>query len=428
MRIVIFGLGYVGLTLAGCLTAQGHTIVGIDPNEQKVRDVVAGRSPISEPGLEELLRDANAKSRLFAQQEIGSELSTADMAIVCVGTPSAPDGSHNLTHIAEVTRQIARALDAPRSSPLTVVYRSTIRPGTIEEIVLPIFGQHVADLSAQVEVVYNPEFLREATAIDDYFNPPKIVVGTADGQASARMDELHKDLKATTFYAQYRTAEFVKFVDNTWHATKVAFINEIARVAIRSGINPRMVHEIFVSDQKLNISAYYMRPGDAFGGSCLPKDVRALQYMANDMGVTSTLIDSILRSNEAHKHFIYDLCTRDLAPGAAILISGLAFKRNTDDLRESPSLDLVGRLVRGGYKVSIFDPSVDPKKLIGQNLGYAYAHLPNVSDFLVDFQVASSGAFDLIVDANGDGAQFRQGAPAYVSIYALDIEADAGRA
>lgn len=427
MRIVIFGLGYVGLTLAGCLTAQGHTVVGIDPNEQKVRDVLAGRSPISEPGLEDLLVKARDVSRLHAQQEIGAELSDADMAIVCVGTPSAPDGSHNLTHIAEVTRQIASALDESRATPLTVVYRSTIRPGTIEEMILPIFRQHVADVPAQVEVVYNPEFLREATAIDDYFNPPKIVVGTAGGAPSARMDELHKDLAATTFYAQWRTAEFVKFVDNTWHATKVAFINEIARVAIKSDINPRDIHEIFVADEKLNISPYYLRPGDAFGGSCLPKDVRALQHMANDMGAGASLIESILKSNEAHKQFIFELCTHDLAPGAAILMSGLAFKRNTDDLRESPSLDLVSRLLRAGYKVSIWDPSVDPKKLIGQNLGYAYAHLPNVADFLVDCEAASTGVFDLVIDANGDGGRFKGGARAYVSIHSLDIDPGQGR-
>lgn len=421
MKILIYGLGYVGLTAAGCLTKEGHSVVGIDVNEDKVREVNRGVSPISEPGLTELLAEAVENGRFRAAQQAGDEINCADMAIVCVGTPSAPDGSHNMTHIAEVSRQIALAVCPDRQNPLTVVYRSTIRPGSIDEIILPVFRSVLGDGGmASVEIVYNPEFLREASAIRDYFHPPKIVIGTADAQPCANMDLLNANLVAPVFYTGYREAEITKFVDNTWHATKVAFANEIGRVCVRLGVDPQKVHEIFVSDTKLNISAYYMRPGGAFGGSCLPKDVRALQHLAGDVGANATLVDSIIRSNEAHKHFVYDHCTRELEPGAKVLLVGLAFKANSDDLRESPNVDLAGKLLRSGFQVSVYDPGVDPAKLIGQNLGYAYVHLPNLAELLVSKEEAEGSVYDLVVDANGQGKRLAVTTDRFVAIHAFD--------
>ncbi|MBS0504301.1 MAG: nucleotide sugar dehydrogenase, partial [Proteobacteria bacterium] len=373
-----------GCTSAACIAGQGHDVTGIDVSEGKVARINAGESPITEPGIEELIREAHAAGRLRAKITVGEEIAGTDLAIVCVGTPSAPDGAHNMSYIAEVTRQIAASVAKHGAKNLTVAYRSTVRPGTMEELVLPIFqaalGERTHDL---VEVVYNPEFLRESSAIWDFNNPPKIVIGTRDGQPNAAMTELNKGLDAPVFNTGYREAEFTKFVDNSWHAVKVAFANEIGRLCARQGISARQIHEVFVSDTKLNISSYYMRPGGPFGGSCLPKDVRALQFISSDVGGGTHLLDSVIRSNEAHKHFQFEVATEGLAPGAPLLMVGLAFKAGTDDLRESPHIDLARKLLRAGYDLAIYDPNVDATQLVGQNLGYMYSQLPSLKTLLI---------------------------------------------
>ena len=401
MKIAIFGLGYVGLTAAGCLCHDGHHVVGVDVNAGKVSDINKGLTPISEPGLGDLIAKAVSDGLLVAVQSIDDELSSCDMAIVCVGTPSAPDGSHNMSYIAEVSRQIAKSADTVRAQPLTVVYRSTIRPGTIDSLVEPIFRSVLKDKISAVELVYNPEFLRESVAIKDFFSPPKIVIGTRDGKPSANMDAMNANLKSSVFYTQYREAEFTKFVDNTFHALKVSFANEIGRICLELDISAAKVHEIFVSDTKLNISPYYLRPGGAFGGSCLPKDVRALQYISADIGVVAPLIDNVIRSNEAHKHFLFSYAINDLESGSSVLMVGLAFKADSDDLRESPSIDLARKLIQAGFELSIYDDTLDPSKLVGQNLGYGFSHLPDMSTLLVSRETAESRTFDRVLDANG---------------------------
>lgn len=402
MHIAIYGLGYVGLTAAACLAKSGHRVTGVEVSEAKVAELKAGGCPISEPGLASLLREAREQGLFDVTQSAGALINDCDMAIVCVGTPSGPDGSHNMTYISEVSRQIAAAVASNRPTPLTVVYRSTFRPGTIENLVMPIFEAELEDrFSAAVELIYNPEFLREATAINDYFNPPKIVIGTVDGFPSENMTKLYAGIDAPTFYTPFREAEFTKFVDNTWHAVKVAFANEIGRTAVKLGISARQVHKIFVSDTKLNISSYYMRPGGAFGGSCLPKDVRALQYIAADVGANTVLVDSLLRSNEGHKYFLFEYVTQNIAPGARILLSGLSFKADSDDLRESANVDLARKLLEGGYRLSVYDPHLVPTKLIGQNLGYAYSQLPALNTLFVSREVAESVLWDLAIDSIG---------------------------
>ena len=401
MKVAIFGLGYVGCTSAACIASQGHHVVGIDVSEGKVDRINAGESPITEPGIDALIREAHAAGRLRASTTAGAELADADLAIVCVGTPSAPDGAHNMSFIAAVTRQIAAAVARHGAKGLTVAYRSTVRPGTMEELVLPIFAAALGDKAADlIEVVYNPEFLRESSAIWDFNNPPKIVVGTRDGQPNAAMTELNNGLDAPVFNVGYREAEFTKFVDNSWHAVKVAFANEIGRLCARQGISARQIHEIFVSDTKLNISSYYMRPGGAFGGSCLPKDVRALQFISSDVGGGTHLLDSVLRSNEAHKHFQFETATDGLAPGARVLMVGLAFKAGTDDLRESPHIDLARKLLRAGYELSIYDPNVDAAQLVGQNLGYMYSQLPSLKTLLVARDAIDMAQFDRVLLCN----------------------------
>jgi GDP-mannose 6-dehydrogenase len=419
MKIAIYGLGYVGLTAAGCLTKQGHSVLGVDINEDKVAQLNSGVSPITEPGLDELLKTAFEEGRIEAAQHAGGRLAECDMALVCVGTPSAPDGSHNMSYIAEVSRQIALSVNRDRKDPLTVVYRSTIRPGTTETLIEPIFRSVLNDDIRAVELVYNPEFLRESVAIKDFFAPSKIVVGTADGKPSAKMDVMNQGLDAPVFYTGYREAEFTKFVDNTFHAVKVAFANEIGRICMQLDVSPRTVHEIFVADTKLNISPYYLRPGGPFGGSCLPKDVRALQYISADVGANTHLIDSVLRSNESHKQFLFSHCLNGLKPGASILMVGLAFKADSDDLRESPNMDLARKILQAGHKLSIFDASLDPAKLVGQNLGYAYANLPSLSALLVDQEEAEDGGYDLVIDTNGRADRLKLKGARIVNINAL---------
>jgi GDP-mannose 6-dehydrogenase len=401
LKIVIFGLGYVGCTAAGCITSQGHSVVGVDVSAAKVEAFNTGRSPIREPGLAELIAQASAEGRLSATVEIGDELDDADIAIVCVGTPSGVDGAHNMSYIAQVSRSIAAALTPDRAKPLTVAYRSTMRPGTTELMIAPIFQASLGNaFERSVELVYNPEFLREATAIDDYFHPPKIVLGTKDGGPSQSMDALHEGIDAPVFHVGFREAEITKFVDNTWHAVKVAFANEIGRVCENLEISATQVHKIFVSDTKLNISPYYTRPGGPFGGSCLPKDVRALQYIAGDSGANTHLVDSLLRSNEAHKHHQFLRVTQQLEPGGRVLLVGLSFKADTDDLRESPAVDMTRKLLDAGYKVHVYDPSLKSENLVGQNLGYAYAFLPTIDTILVDKAQAESGEYDLVIATN----------------------------
>ncbi len=401
MKIAIFGLGYVGFTAMCCIAKEGHHVIGFDVSEKKVNQINQGIAPITEPGVDVLLREGLEAGRISAHTEIRRHLNECDMAIVCVGTPSAPDGSHNMTYIAEVTRQIAAAVGQNRTSPLTVVYRSTIRPGTVEGLIAPILAAELGEaFERSIELVYNPEFLRESSAIQDYFDPPKIVIGTVDGKPNARMDLLNQNIKAPTFYVRLGESEITKFVDNTWHAVKVAYANEIGRICLQLGLSAAKVHEIFVSDTKLNISPYYTRPGGAFGGSCLPKDVRAMQYIAADCGAHTHLVDSLLRSNEAHKYRLFQHVTRDLAPGSTVLLVGLAFKAETDDLRESPNIDLARGLLREGYKLSIFDPAIDATKLVGANLGYAYTQIPTLSQLLVSKETAEATTYDRVITTN----------------------------
>jgi GDP-mannose 6-dehydrogenase len=401
MKIAVFGLGYVGMTTAACLTREGHEVVGVDVSDEKIAIVNAGKSPITEPGLDQLVERAVRKGLLSATKDASRHLDSCTMAIVCVGTPSAPDGSHNMSFIAEVSHQIAELVGPARATTLTVVFRSTIRPGTIEELVLPIFEDAVRGRMDLVEVVYNPEFLRESVAIEDFLNPPKIVIGTKDGERCTALDELNARIEAPVFYTTYRAAEMTKFVDNTFHAVKIAFANEVGRVCDKLGISAATVHKIFISDTKLNISPYYLRPGGAFGGSCLPKDVRAFQYIASDVGAHACLVDSVLRSNDEHKNFLFENCLRAVPAGGQVLMLGLAFKEDSDDLRESPNIDLARKFLQSHIGLSIYDPHVEPSKLLGQNLGYAFSNLPALRKLLIPKSVAESELFDLVIDTRG---------------------------
>ncbi|MEJ8631766.1 nucleotide sugar dehydrogenase [Sphingomonas sp. I4] len=295
------------------------------------------------------------------------------------------------------------------------MYRSTIRPGTLDTLISPIFEAELGDrLNDAVELVYNPEFLREATAIEDYFHPEDRH-RHGRRQALGQYDGVVPGIDAPLFVTRFREAEFTKFVDNTWHAVKVTFANEVGRTAVKLGISARKVHEIFVSDTKLNISPYYTRPGGAFGGSCLPKDVRALQYIAADVGSHTAMIDSVIRSNESHKYFLFEYVQEHVRPGGKVLLVGLSFKAESDDLRESANVDLARKLLEAGYQLSVYDPVVVPAKLIGQNLGYAYSQLPALNRLFVPRDVAETEDWDLAIDTVGLIADLNVNARQHVS-------------
>lgn len=405
MKIAILGLGYVGITAAACLASQGHDVIGIDPNLTKVNAVLAGRSPVTEPGVGELIADAHRRGLITACTTLVPEVAWCDLAIVCVGTPSAVDGSHNMTHIAEVSRQLAELVKTYPDGQLTVAYRSTIRPGTMEELIQPIIDSVLGDEASRIELVYNPEFLRESSAVEDYFSPPKIVIGTKTGDRCPALDKINEGIDAPVFYVKYRESEITKFVDNTFHAVKTVFANEIGRVCTQLGISAAEIHKIFVSDTKLNISAHYLRPGSAFGGSCLPKDVRALQHISRTSGGYTHLIDSLIASNEAHKMFLFDHVTRGLEHGAKVLLLGIAFKGESDDLRESPNIDLARMLITAGYQLAIFDPHVIPQNLMGQNLG-VLSNSPFIRQLLVDQEAIESTNWDLVIDPRSTASNY----------------------
>lgn len=403
MKVIILGLGYVGLTSAACLLKEGHQVWGIDVSQNKVTAIDNGFCPIFEPGLPELLKEGKEKGNLKVSTKITEEIRDYDIAIVCVGTPSLPNGSHNMTYIAEVTKEIAVALNLTDwdREPISIVYRSTIRPGTLEKLIKPIMKRYSGH-NDRFELIYNPEFLRESTAIKDYFNPPKIVIGTESGLPSKNLDALYQNIDSPRFYTKFPEAEMTKFIDNTFHAVKVVFANEIGRVCQKLGVSVEKIHEIFISDTKLNISPYYLRPGGAFGGSCLPKDVRALVNLSEEGRAHTHLIDSLLRSNEEHKRYLYEAALRDVSINSKILLNGIAFKANSDDLRESPLLDIAEMLLRDGYSFDIYDPNVEVDKLRGANLGYSLSILPSMSDLVVGENDIKMKEYDLVIDGRGN--------------------------
>jgi GDP-mannose 6-dehydrogenase len=400
LDVAIFGLGYVGTTVAGCLTSQGHRVLGIDVSQQKADAINAGRSPIREPGLDNLIATANEQGLLEACREV-EDLSRIDLALVCVGTPTGPDGSHDMRYVIAVTQDIARALREKREKPLTIAYRSTMRPGTMQDLVWPILESQVpAAVLEQVNLAYYPEFLRESSAIADFFAPAKIVIGTRDGTPNDALAELNKGLEAPLFVTRWAEAELTKFVDNSWHALKVAFANEMGRISRIRGLDARTMHAIFKADEKLNLSSYYTRPGGPFGGSCLPKDLRALAALSGELRAHTPLIDMVMASNEAHKAYLAEEAMRCLPASARVLVSGLAFKSGTDDLRESPNVYLARRLIEAGHTVRVYDPAIDAEKLVGQNLGYAYTQLPTLATLLIGKEEAESSPFDLAIRTN----------------------------
>ncbi|MBO2930461.1 GDP-mannose 6-dehydrogenase [Pseudomonas otitidis] len=400
MRISIFGLGYVGAVCAGCLSARGHEVVGVDVSSTKIDLINKGKSPIVEPGLEELLQQGLKTNRLRGTTDVAAAVRDTDMSFICVGTPSKKNGDLGLEYIEGVCREIGFAL-RDKAERHTVVVRSTVLPGTVKNVVIPII-EDCSGKQAGVDfgVAVNPEFLRESTAIKDYDFPPMTVIGELDTASGDLLETLYRELDAPIIRKDIEVAEMIKYTCNVWHAAKVTFANEIGNIAKAVGVDGREVMDVVCQDHKLNLSKYYMRPGFAFGGSCLPKDVRALSYRASSLDVEAPLIGSLMRSNSAQVQKAFDIIAAQDKRKVALL--GLSFKAGTDDLRESPLVELAEMLIGKGFDLRIYDRNVEYARVHGANKDYIESKIPHVSSLLdSDFDGVVDNA-DVIVLGNRD--------------------------
>ncbi len=403
MKISIMGLGYVGAVAAGCLAKEGHEVIGVDPQKTKVDLINAGKTPIIEKDIGEIIAGEVAAGRLVATTDVKAAVAATDLCLVCVGTPSLGNGHIDLKYVRRVCEQIGEALPEHRGH--TVVMRSTLLPGSMKTVVIPAL-EEASGLKAGRDfgLAINPEFLREGTAVYDYFHPPKTVIGEVGKGSGEVLEKIYGHLPGPMIRTDYETAEMVKYADNTWHALKVAFANEIGNICKALGLDSHALMDIFCQDTKLNLSSYYLKPGFAFGGSCLPKDVRALAYKAKLMDVKVPIIDAILPSNDEQIERGIRAVIEKGSKKVGIL--GFSFKAGTDDLRESPMVELVERLIGKGYDLRVYDSSVRMAAIHGANREYILNHIPHISKLMVnsiDEVLAHAGT---IVIGNGS-AEFR---------------------
>lgn len=382
MRVSIFGLGYVGTVSAACLARAGHDVIGVDSADTKVDLINRGRSPIIEQDVAELIRDAVSGARLRATADAGEAIRSSDISLICVGTPSLLNGALDLSYVRRVCEQIAGELRRKRESHLIVV-RSTMLPGSMRGMVIPVL-EEVSRKRAGSEfgICINPEFLREGTAVHDFYNPPKTVIGELDRESGETLLALYRDIDAPLVRTDIDTAEMVKYTDNVWHALKVGFANEIGNVCKALGLDSHTVMEIFCRDTKLNLSAAYLKPGFAFGGSCLPKDVRALLYKSRSLDLELPILSAILPSNERQiERGLKMILQREQR---RIGVLGFSFKAGTDDLRESPMVEVIERLLGKGYELRLYDNNVRLAGLVGANRDYILNRIPHISRLMVD--------------------------------------------
>lgn len=388
MKISVFGLGYVGVVTAACFSKEGHEVLGVDVSPEKVAQINAGQSPIVENDIAELIAETRAAGRLSATSDAAAAVPWSDIIIVCVGTPSSPNGALDTSYVSSVCRQIGSLLETC-SAPPTLVIRSTLLPGSMRTVVLPAISEGLGrPASNLLQVVFHPEFLREGSSVKDFYDPPKIVIGEETSGDGDRLMELYTGFSAPVFRVRYDVAEMVKYCDNMFHALKITFANEIGQFCRPLEIDSHQVMEIFCADTKLNISGRYLRPGFAFGGSCLPKDLRAFTHAARQSDISVPMLDSILPSNKSQ----IERTANDILDAGArkIGLYGLAFKPGTDDLRESPLVTLAELLCGKGVDLKIYDECVQISRLVGGNKAFINARLPHIAKLLVgpvtDFQ------------------------------------------
>ncbi|MHB8216805.1 MAG: nucleotide sugar dehydrogenase [Candidatus Sulfotelmatobacter sp.] len=378
--VSIFGLGYVGSVTAACLAAKGHSVTGVDLSKSKVDLLNAGQSPIVEPGMSDLVEQAHKASRLSATSDAAAAVMKTEISFLCVGTPSLRSGKLDLGHVEPVCRDIGQVLKDKKTFHL-VVLRSTVLPGTAENIVIPALEKSSGKrMGKDFGVCVNPEFMREGTAVADFLEPAMTIIGAAQAPHAAILRELYAWAPGRVFETSFRSAEMVKYICNTWHALKVAFANEVGTLAKALQVDAEDVTAIFTADNKLNISAAYLKAGFAFGGSCLPKDVRALGYRAKELDLRLPLFESIMPSNDEHLQRAVELVLDSGKKNVAIL--GLSFKAATDDLRESPQVQLVKHLLGEGCHLKIWDENVTLGRLIGSNRDYIEHAIPHIGSLL----------------------------------------------
>jgi GDP-mannose 6-dehydrogenase len=400
MKVAVLGLGYVGSVTSACLVKLGHEVVGVDPNEYKVGCLARGESPIVEKDLSELIANGAKAGKLTATTDCTKGVKDADLVLVCVGTPSRQNGSLDLDHVRHAAGEVGAALKA-HPHRAVIVFRSTMLPGSVETLLVPEIEQ-ASGLKAGKDfgVCYNPEFLREGTAVADFFGPPLTVLGVSDAASATPMRALYQGVEGEILDVPIRTAEMLKYVNNAFHGLKVAFANEIGNLCKSEGIDSHEVMGLFVKDTKLNLSPYYFKPGFAFGGSCLPKDLRAITHRAREKNLDLPVLDSILRSNTLQIQLALDTIERAKGAGKKVGVLGLSFKAETDDLRESPIVRVVGALVGKGWDVLLHDAHIDVTKLLGANRQYLEAEIPYLDRlFCKDPQEVVEGS-EVIVIAN----------------------------
>ena len=380
LSISLFGLGYVGSVSAACFAHMGHKVTGVDISKAKVEMLDSGRSPIIEARMEELVAEANKSCRLHATTDSIAAVLASDISFVCVGTPSLRSGKLDLSHVEHVSREIGAALKQ-KSTFHTIVLRSTVLPGTTETVMIPeIESASGKNAGVDFAVCYNPEFMREGSAVSDFLQPPYTILGSGDLQHLAILRELYKDIPAATFEVSIRVAEMVKYVSNLYHAVKVGFANEVGTLCKHLDVEADQVTKIFMSDTKLNISSAYLSPGFAFGGSCLPKDLRAITYRGKELDLELPLLESLMPSNAKHVDRGVEAVLRTSRRKIAML--GLSFKAGTDDLRESPQVQLIKRLLGEGCQVKVWDKDVSLGRLAGSNRQYIEEVIPHIGSLL----------------------------------------------
>lgn len=399
MKISIFGLGYVGAVSAGCLAEDGHQVIGVDPNQTKVDLINKGATPIVEKDIGEMIARNVAATRLSATTDVQQAVLNSEISLVCVGTPSQLNGNLDLSYVRRVCEEIGAALKN-KDGFHVVVGRSTMLPGSMRNMVIPTL-EASSGKKAGVDfgVCNNPEFLREGTAVHDYYHPPKTVIGESDPRAGDRLVGLYKNMDAPLVRTDIETAEMVKYTDNNWHALKVAFTNEIGNISKALGIDGHKVMEIFCQDTKLNLSPYYMKPGFAFGGSCLPKDVRALTYKGRSLDLDLPVLNAIMPSNQRQINKALEMVTSKNKRKIGVL--GFAFKAGTDDLRESPIVDVIESLIGKGYELKLFDKNVNVAALTGANRDYILNHIPHISKLMVGNMQEVLDFAEVLVIGNG---------------------------
>ena len=398
MKVSVIGLGYVGTVVAGCLAKAGHEVIGVDVQADKVGLVNAGKSPIIEPEIDAIIEDRVAAGQLTATTNVEAAVALTDVVLVCVGTPGHVSGRIDLTHLQRVCEEVGAALRTHSGAPVVVI-RSTVPPGTTRNVLIPVL-EAASGGTAGVEfgVCFNPEFLREGTAVRDFYDPPQTIVGELNQASGDVLAKLYGGLPGPFVRTDLETAEMVKYVCNSWHALKIGFANEIGRLCTAIGIDGHRVMDAFCRDHKLNISTSYLKPGFAFGGMCLPKDLRALLAEARVRDVTLPILSAVLPSNQLE----LDLGLRAVidAGHRKVGILGISFKAGTDDLRESPMVELAERLIGKGFDVRIYDRNVNMAKVSGANRDYVLHRIPHVSCLLLDSIDALLEHADTVVIGN----------------------------